>query len=127
MESRSMPTGVGVLKWYFIIWGVITIILGLTMPWMIVSMMRMAVEATGEVGAEALAGGIAFFWGFFAICWGIFDVFIGIFLGKGAGWARIAAIIVGILSLLSFPVGTVLGIICLVVLFSEEGKAYFMA
>jgi hypothetical protein len=121
-----MPTGVAVLKWYFIIWGAITILMGLILPSMIVGMVRMAVEATGEVGAEAFAGGIAFFWGFFAVCWGIFDILIGVFLGKGAGWARIAAIIVGILSLLSFPIGTVLGIICLVVLFSDDGKAYFM-
>jgi len=126
MESRSIPTGVAVLKWYFIIWGIITILMGLILPWMIVGMMRMAMEATGEVEAQAVAGGIAFFWGFFAVCWGIFDILIGFFLGKGAGWARIAAIIVGILSLLSFPIGTILGIICLVVLFGEEGKAYFM-
>lgn len=121
-----MPTGVAVLKWFFIIWGIITIIMGLVLPGMIVGMVRMAAETTGEVSAQALAGGIAFMWGFFAICWGIFDIFIGLFLGKGAGWARIAAIIVGILSLLSIPIGTVLGILCLVVLFGEEGKAYFM-
>jgi hypothetical protein len=126
MESRSMPTGVAVLKWYFIIWGIITVLVGLILPWVIMGMVRMAVEATGEVGAQAFAGGIVFFWGFFAICWGILDVLIGVFLAKGAGWARIAAIIVGILSLLSFPIGTALGIICLVVLFGEEGKAYFM-
>lgn len=127
MQARSMPTGVAVLKWYFILYGVLVIILSLILPSMIVGLMKTLMETTGEFELEAgaLAGGIAVVYGFVGVCLGIFDILIGIFLGKGSGWARIAAIIIGILSLLSFPIGTVLGILCLVILFSDEGKAYF--
>ncbi len=130
MEGRSMPTGVAVLKWFFIIWGIISILLAFVLPSFFMAMfgaMQGMGEELGDVGAEAgaMLGGIMFVWSFFIICWGIFEILIGVFLGKGMPWARIAAIIVGILSLLSFPVGTALGIITLVVLFGQEGKAYF--
>jgi len=127
MEARSMPTGVGVLKWYFVIAGILSILFALVLPSIMATIMRAAMEATGEFGAGAAVGGIGFFWAFCAICWGIFEIFIGLNLGKGRGWARIAAIIVGILSLPSIPIGTVLGILCLVILFGQEGKAYFAA
>ncbi|MFQ5905110.1 MAG: hypothetical protein ACE5JA_00905 [bacterium] len=127
MEARSMPTGVAVLKWYFIIVGIISIIMALIVPSIFAAVMRAAVEATGEFGAGAAVGGVGFFWAFFLICWGIFEIFIGLHLGKGRGWARIAAIVVGIVSLPSIPIGTVLGILCLVILFGQEGKAYFAA
>jgi hypothetical protein len=133
MEGRSMPTGVAVLKWFFIIWGIISILLAFVLPSLFMAVfgaMQGMGEELGEVGTEAgamgaMLGGFMFVWSFFIICWGIFEILIGVFLGKGMPWARIAAIVIGILSLPSFPVGTALGIIALVVLFGQEGKAYF--
>lgn len=127
MEARSIPKGVTVLKIYFIILGIIYVLMGLILPPIMMAVMRAAMEAAAEFGTAPVAfGGIGFVWGFFLVCWGIFMIIIGPQLGRGRGWARIAAIVVGILSLPSFPVGTVLGILCLVYLLGDECKAYFM-
>jgi hypothetical protein len=127
MEARKTPTGIVVLQWYFIILGGISILLGLVLPPIFAGIMRAAMlEAEPELyPISAVFGLIAFFWGLFGVGYGAFQVLIGVFLGKGRGWARIAALVVGILSLFNVPVGTVLGILCLVFLLGEEGKAYF--
>jgi uncharacterized membrane protein YozB (DUF420 family) len=44
---------------------------------------------------------------------------------KYKGWARILAIILAILNLILFPIGTALGIYTLVIMFNEETKALF--
>jgi len=44
---------------------------------------------------------------------------------KYKGWARILAIILAILNLSLFPIGTALGIYTLVIMFNEETKALF--
>jgi len=41
------------------------------------------------------------------------------------GWARILAIILAILNLILFPIGTALGIYTLVIMFNDEAKALF--
>ena len=43
------------------------------------------------------------------------------------GWARILAIILAILNLCLFPIGTALGIYTLVIMFNDETKALFEA
>jgi Na+-transporting methylmalonyl-CoA/oxaloacetate decarboxylase gamma subunit len=46
-------------------------------------------------------------------------------IGKRKLWGRKLAIIVGICSLLAIPLGTLLGVYTLVIMFSEEGKKAF--
>lgn len=127
MEVKKTPTGIVVLQWYFIILGGISVLTGLILPPIITGIMRAAMlQAEPELyPVSAIFGLIGFFWGFFGVCYGAFQIFIGVFLGKGRGWARIAALVVGILSLFNVPVGTVLGILCLVFLLGEDGRAYF--
>ncbi len=127
MEARSIPKGVTVLKIYFMVLGIIYAVLGLIIPPIFMRVMQAAMEASAEFSTPSVAfGGAGFVWGFFIVCWGIFMIVIGLQLGSGKGWARIAAIVVGILSLPSFPGGTVLGILCLVYLLGDECKAYFV-
>ena len=51
--------------------------------------------------------------------------FIGYSLMKMQTWARIAAIVVGVLALCSFPIGTILGGIVLYYMFQADVKAAF--
>jgi len=126
MEARTMPTGVAILKWYFIILGIISVAMSLILPPIILPLVLTSLEATEELCAVGAFIGVATaLWALFGIGYGIFQILIGIHLGKGRGWARIAALVVGILSILNMPVGTVLGILCLVFLLGEECKAYF--
>ncbi|MFQ5905109.1 MAG: hypothetical protein ACE5JA_00900 [bacterium] len=129
MEARIMPTGVSVLKWYFIVIGIIFILVGaIAMPFIAV-FFRVFMQAAGEFESFGMPSGgllayLYVFWGFVAILWGVFHVFIGVHLGKGNGWARIAALITGTISL--FANGGILGILCLFIyLLSQESKAYF--
>jgi len=46
-------------------------------------------------------------------------------IGKRKLWGRTLAIIIGICSLLNIPLGTILGVYTLVVMFSDEGKKAF--
>ena len=50
-------------------------------------------------------------------------LFGGIGLLKYKGWARIALIVVSIIHLINFPIGTAIGIWFLVVLYSSEVKS----
>ena len=52
-------------------------------------------------------------------------IFAGIGLLKYRSWARILAIVLAILNLLNFPLGTIFGIYALWVLFSKETEALF--
>lgn len=52
-------------------------------------------------------------------------VIAGYGLLKYKSWARILAIILAILNLILFPIGTALGIYTLVIMFNEETKALF--
>jgi hypothetical protein len=53
-------------------------------------------------------------------------VMFGIGLWKFKRWARIAGIILGVLSLISFPFGTAFGIYALIILFRKDTEALFV-
>ena len=129
MQTKSMPTGITVLKWYFIILGILNILVALALPSMIAVFTRLTMEAAGQIAEAAVPSGIFLIWGFliasWAMCSGIFHIIVGLHLSKGYRWARVGAIIVGVWSLCSIPIGTVLGILCLAFLENEEGWAYF--
>jgi hypothetical protein len=55
----------------------------------------------------------------------IVEFVAGSYLLEFKAWARILAIILGIINLLFFPIGTALGIYTLVIMFNEETKALF--
>jgi hypothetical protein len=127
MELRKPPTGVVILRWYFTILGIISVVLGVFVPPIAMLVARaVMVQSGAEIAVLAsIIALIGVFWAMFAIGYGIFQILIGVSLIKGRGWARIAALVVGIISIHNMPVGTALGILCLVFLLDEEGRAYF--
>jgi hypothetical protein len=69
-----------------------------------------------------LAGGfLAIFLGAMAAC----QLIAGWGLLQRKPWARILTIVLGVISLIRFPLGTLLGVYTLWVLFSKEGAAQF--
>jgi len=56
---------------------------------------------------------------------GILLIFTGLKIKAEVSWARTLGIVLAILMLLSFPIGTILGIVILVLLFKPEVKALF--
>lgn len=53
------------------------------------------------------------------------DFAAGLSLLQYKSWARILAIILGIVNLILFPIGTAVGIYTLIIMFNEQAKALF--
>jgi hypothetical protein len=79
-----------------------------------------------RVGAAWTGGCITFVAALFGIL-SIPSIIAGWGLSQHKAWARILTIILAILSLPQFPVGTAIGIYALVILFNEESKRILTA
>jgi len=114
---------VGVL---FVVWGVVTALVGL-------STLALGVGGASLATSPNLAGGVAvgvtaaafITLAVIAIAWGAGHVMIGVLLRRHRHRARLAALMVGSIDLLLLPYGTALGCYALWVLLSERGKALF--
>ena len=112
-----MNTQVKIVGWLWIVNGMLSIlmtIIGLTIinwPGTINSPQDSLLASTGAL-CFFLPGIIAY-------------IVAGYGLLKYKGWARILAIILAILNLILFPIGTALGIYTLVIMFNEETKTLF--
>jgi fructose-specific phosphotransferase system IIC component len=112
-----MDTHVKVVGWLWIVNGMLSIlmaIIGLTVinwPGIVPSARDSLLASTGAL-CFFLPGIIAY-------------IVAGYGLLKYKGWARILAIILAILNLILFPIGTALGIYTLVIMFNEETKSLF--
>ena len=112
-----MDTHVKVIGWLWIAIGVVSILM--------VVIGLIVINWPGNVPSPrdsliATSGVLCFFLP------GIIVEFVaGSYLLEFKAWARILAIILGIINLLFFPIGTALGIYTLVIMFNEETKALF--
>jgi hypothetical protein len=81
--------------------------------------------ASAARGGSVLAG----FFGLPLIILGIVLCILYFAIAKGIaskrGWAKVLAVITGILMLLSIPIGTILGIFILLNIFSDQSKIWF--
>jgi hypothetical protein len=116
-----MRDHVRILAWCFIVYSSIIVLVGLGVGSIVlfggaISGDRDAMWITGAVGA-----GIACL----LVVVSLPGMFAGIGLLKMQPWARIVAIIVGVLHILSFPFGTAIGVYTLWVLLNAETEAMF--
>jgi hypothetical protein len=124
--SKERPDGIGLLAGLFWVLAILAIIGGLFMIGAKEPIIDV-IEEEGETSqsvidlVESLLLGI----GTILIIIGIIDIIIGWGLWTLQPWARIAGIILAILSLLNFPIGTIFGIIILWYLFKPEIKEAF--
>ena len=79
-------------------------------------------EPDARIGAAWAGGCMTILAAMFAIL-SIPSILTGWGLSKRKAWARIMAIILGILSVPHIPLGTALGIYALVIMFNDETKA----
>ena len=63
---------------------------------------------------------------FILLCYMAFAIVSGIGLLRGKEWGRITAIVHSGLSLCSFPIGTVIGVMSIIYLTKQEVKEYFV-
>jgi len=87
--------------------------------------------AAGSTPSDAAPAAVmAGFMGIIAaacLIFGIVEIVAGMALRKHRSWARIVIIILSILNLFAFPLGTIVAIYSLVVLLSAEAKPAFAA
>jgi|GEM_PF-1197741 len=122
-----MPGGIKAVKIIFLVLAWLALI-GCVIGGIAVIAIGGAARASAQEGAgAALAVGAGL--GILYIILGIVIFILYFFTAKGVAnaknYGKIMAIIFGILMLPSIPIGTVLGIIILINIFSEQGKAWF--
>ena len=116
-----MRQHVPILGWCFIVYHAIVAVIGIVVGAIVsgagaLSGEREAMFVTGTVGVAIAA---------FLIVISLPGIIAGVGLLKYRPWARILAIIIGALHLLSFPFGTALGVYTLVVLLNAETPTLF--
>jgi len=116
-----MDTHVKVIGWLYIVLGILGILSALCVGGIIaggglLSQEQEAIAATSIVAI--VLGGLL-------LLISIPNIIVGVGLVKFKSWARILAIIIGILNLFNFPIGTALGIYTLVIMFNSETPPVF--
>ena len=117
---------VGVL---FVVWGLLTTLVGVSTLALGVSAVALIASASRGGGGGQVAAGLtaAIFTALaiIAIVWGAAHVIVGVPLRQRKPWARLVALMLGSVDLLRLPYGTALGAYALWVLLHEQGKALF--
>jgi len=113
----------------FIVWGLLTTLVGVSTLALGVSAVALIASASRGGGGGQVAAGLtaAIFTtlAIIAIIWGAAHVVVGVPLRQRKPWARLVALMLGSVDLLLLPYGTALGAYALWVLLHERGKALF--
>ncbi|MEM7332604.1 MAG: hypothetical protein AAF490_10960 [Chloroflexota bacterium] len=122
MNTNELAGHVKILGWLNIVLSVLTIL--------VMGFVGIILLGAGAISGEAEAFGVMFvialFVGFFMLALAIPGILAGWGLLNGKNWARVLAIVLGCLNILSFPFGTAVGIYTLwVLLLHEDSHDYF--
>jgi hypothetical protein len=112
----------------FIVWGLLTALVGVSTLALGVGAAALITSAAGGSGGQVAAGLTAVVFttlAVIAIVWGAAHVIVGVPLRRRRPWARLAALMLSAVDLLLLPYGTALGCYALWVLLSDEGKKLF--
>jgi hypothetical protein len=119
---------VGIL---FVIWGLLTALVGLSTLALGIGAVSLITNASDGGGGGQFAAGltVAAFTALalIAIVWGSAHVSVGVSVRRLKPWARLLALMLGSIDLLLLPYGTALGVYALWVLLNEDGKRLFTA
>jgi len=126
-----MQSHVDFLGILFIVWGLLTTLVGLSTLALGVGAVALITSASHGGGGGQMAAGLtaAAFTAlaFIAIVWGVAHVIVGVPVRRRRHWARLAALMLGSVDLILLPYGTALGCYALWVLLNEKGKELFVA
>ena len=123
-----MTAHVDFLGVLFIVWGLLTTLVGVSTLALGIGAAALIVSAGRGEGLPVAAGLTAVLFtalAIIAIVWGAVHVLVGVPLRARRPWARITALTLGSVDLLLLPYGTALGVYALWVLLSEQGRSAF--
>jgi hypothetical protein len=112
----------------FIIWGLLTALVGVSTLALGVGAVALIASAARGGGGQMAAGLTAVVFttlAIIAILWGVAHIVVGVPLRRRRPWSRLIALMLGSVDLLLLPYGTALGCYALWVLLNEEGKKLF--
>jgi hypothetical protein len=122
-----LPAHVDFVGVLFILWGLLTALVGLSTLALAIGAVALIASTSG--GGEQVAAGItaAAFTALalIAIVWGAAHIVVGVPLRRRRHWSRVAALVLGSVDLVLLPYGTALGCYALWALLSESGKRLF--
>ena len=124
-----MSSHVDLIGVLFIIWGILTALVGLSTLALAVAAASI-IESAGRGGGQFAAGVTAAAFltlGGIAIVWGLAHVAVGIPLRRRHHTARLCALTLGAVDLVLLPYGTALGCYTLWALLNEQGKKLFIS
>ena len=123
MNQRDMDQHVPILGWLYVVGHAIFLVIGAFVFLLLVGLAPVTRE-TEAIWVLTLVGTTV---GLLMAALGLPGVIAGYGLLKRKPWARILAIVVGILNLINFPVGTAIGLYTLWVLTQPAATEYFAA
>ena len=123
-----MKSHVDFLGTLFVVWGLLTVVVGVSTLALGVGAATLITSNHGDGGQVAAGIAAAAFaaLAFLAILWGTAHVVVGVPLRRHRPAARLMALMLGSVDLLLLPYGTALGVYALYVLLNEQGKACFV-
>ena len=121
LNQRQLQLHVPVVGWLLILGHAIFLLVGV---FVFVLLTGIGV-ASGEREAMTILGTVGTAFGLLLIVLGIPGLVAGAGLLAHKSWARILAIVVGILGLVNIPIGTAIGVYTLFVLMQDAASEYF--
>jgi len=125
-----MVPHVDLLGMLFIVWGLLTTLVGVSTLALGVGAVALITSANRSEGGQFAAGLTAAIFttlAIIAIVWGAAHVAVGVPLRRRRPWSRMAALMLGSIDLLLLPYGTALGLYGLWVLLHEDAKKLFLS
>lgn len=121
MTQNELDQHVKILGWLNVVFGVLYILIGACVFLLLISV----IPLSGDPDAVPVLGVVAIVVGGFMLVMALPGLLAGVGLLKRRNWGRILAIIVGVLNIPNFPLGTAIGVYTLYVLLQNEAAAYF--
>ena len=124
--EHDMNMHINILGWLLVASGILTAIGGMIVLFVgrILPRMPFPIEREIEVGVP-FASWLLSLIGLFVLALAAATAAAGVGLLQYRSWARVFTIIVSVLMLFHFPVGTAIAVYAFWVLFSEEGQRYY--
>lgn len=121
LNQRDLHLHITVLGWLYVVGHAIFLLIGLFIFMLLTGIGVVSGDSTAMMVLSVIGTAV----GLVLVTLAIPGLVAGYGLLTRKSWGRILAIVVGILSLINFPLGTAVGIYTLWVLFQEEATDYF--
>ena len=122
-DSQDLQLHITILGWIQIVSSAIFLVIG----GFVLVLLSGIGFARGDPTATAILSVVGASVGILMMVLALPTLLAGYGLLTGKSWGRILAIVVGVLGLLNFPIGTLIGVYTLWVLLQEDAAPYFMA